>query len=154
MRAIWLARQDQCAEAQQALERALRLARPGRFIQSFVSQGPEILALLKDLAPSLQEDPGLAEYAAAIIAEFSIPVEAHPTSPRQNEFKTLLTGRELEVLELLAGRLSIQEISARLFISPSTVQQHTHHIYRKLNVANKRQAVASAEMLGILTPRR
>ena len=42
-----------------------------------------------------------------------------------------------------AERLSIQEISARLFISPSTVQQHTHHIYRKLNVANKRQAVAS-----------
>jgi LuxR family maltose regulon positive regulatory protein len=65
-----------------------------------------------------------------------------------------LTERELEVLELLAERLSIQEISSRLFISPSTVQQHTHHIYRKLNVANKRQAVASAELLGILTPKR
>ena len=75
-------------------------------------------------------------------------------SHAQNEIKTLLTERELEVLELLAERLSIQEISARLYISPSTVQQHTHHIYRKLNVANKRQAVASAEMLGILTPRR
>jgi ATP/maltotriose-dependent transcriptional regulator MalT len=34
------------------------------------------------------------------------------------------------------------------------VQQHTHHIYRKLNVANKRQAVASAELLGILTLKR
>ena len=154
LRAVWLARQDQFAEAEQILERALRLARPGWFIQSFVKQGPEILALLKALVPTLQNEPDLAEYVAAIMAEFSIPVNAHSTSPRQNEFKTLLTERELEVLELLAERLSIQEISGRLFISPSTVQQHTHHIYRKLNVANKRQAVASAEMLGILTPKR
>jgi LuxR family transcriptional regulator, maltose regulon positive regulatory protein len=154
LRAVWLARQDECAEAQQALERALRLARPGWFIQAFVKQGPEILALLKELAPGLQNEPALAEYVAAIIAEFSIPVDAHLTSPRQNEFKTLLTERELEVLELLAERLSIQEISGRLFISRSTVQQHTHHIYRKLNVANKRQAVASAELLGILSPKR
>jgi LuxR family maltose regulon positive regulatory protein len=154
LRAVWLARQEQCAEAQQILERALRTARPGWFIQSFVKQGPEILALLKALAPTLQNEPGLAEYVAAIIAEFSIPFEAHTASPRQSDFKTLLTERELEVLELLAERLSIQEISGRLFISPSTVQQHTHHIYRKLNVANKRQAVASAELLGILTPKR
>lgn len=154
LRAVWLARQDQCAEAEQILERALRLGRPGWFIQSFIKQGPEILALLKAMAPTLQNDPDLSEYAAAIIAEFSIPFEAHATSPRQNEFKKLLTERELEVLKLLADRLSIQEISDRLFISPSTVQQHTHHIYRKLNVVNKRQAVASAEMLGILTPKR
>jgi LuxR family maltose regulon positive regulatory protein len=154
LRAVWLARQDQCAEAQQTLERALRLARPGRFIQSFVKQGPEVLTLLKDLAPSLQNEPGMAEYLAAIIAEFSIPLDARPPAPRQNEFRTLLTERELDVLELLAERLSIEEIAARLVISPSTVQQHTHHIYRKLNVANKRQAVASAELLGILPARR
>jgi ATP/maltotriose-dependent transcriptional regulator MalT len=150
---VWLARQEQCAEAQQILERALRLARPGWFIQSFVKQEPEILTLLKALAPALQNEPGLAEYVAAIIAEFSFPLEGQSTSPRQNEFRTLLTEREFEVLELLAERLSIQEISARLYISPNTVQQHTHHIYRKLNVANKRQAVASAELLGILTPK-
>ncbi|MGE5374191.1 MAG: LuxR C-terminal-related transcriptional regulator [Bacteroidota bacterium] len=154
LRAVWLSRQDQSVEAQQVLERALRLARPGRFIQAFVKQGPEIRMLLTALASTLEKEPGLVEYAAAIIAEFSIPVEAHPLSPRQNEFKTLLTDRELEILQLLAERLSIQEISARLVISPSTVQQHTHHIYRKLNVANKRQAVASAELLGILTLKR
>ncbi len=153
LRAVWLARQGESTEALQLLERALRLARPGWFIQAFVKQGPEVLALLQAIAPALQNEPGLAEYVAALIAEFSIPLEAQPTSPRQNEFKTLLTERELDVLELLAERLSIQEISGRLFISPSTVQQHTHHIYRKLNVANKRQAVASAELLGILTPK-
>jgi LuxR family maltose regulon positive regulatory protein len=153
LRSVWLARQGKSSEALQILERALRLARPGWFIQAFVKQGPDVLTLLKEIAPGLQNEPSLAEYTAAIIAEFSIPIEAHLASPRSNEFKSLLTDRELEVLKLLAERLSIQEISDRLFISPSTVQQHTHHIYRKLNVGNKRQAVASAEMLGILTPK-
>jgi LuxR family transcriptional regulator, maltose regulon positive regulatory protein len=154
LRAVWLARQGESVAAQRSLERALRLARPGRFIHAFVKQGPEILGLLKAVATTLQGEPALGEYVAALIAEFSIPVETHSTSPRQTDFRTLLTERELEVLELLAERLSIQEISSRLHISPSTVQQHTHHIYRKLNVANKRQAVATAAMLGILTPRR
>jgi LuxR family transcriptional regulator, maltose regulon positive regulatory protein len=154
LRAVWLARQGDSASARQILERALRLARPGWFIEAFVKQGSEILELLQAISPGLQNEPGLAEYVAALIAEFSNPIETQPTFPRQNEFKTLLTERELEVLELLAERLSIQEISGRLFISPSTVQQHTHHIYRKLNVANKRQAVASAELLGILTSKR
>ncbi len=153
LRAIWLVRQGDCAAAEQILERALRLARPGGFIQAFVKQGPEILEPLETISAGLQNEPGLTEYVAAIIAEFSIPLDARPIAPRQNEFKKLLTERELEVLELLAKRLSIQEISSQLYISPSTVQQHTHHIYRKLNVANKRQAVASAEMLGILAPK-
>ena len=83
-----------------------------------------------------------------------MPIDPHHAPPNLKEIRTLLTERELEVLALLAERLSINEISARLFISPSTVQQHTHHIYRKLNVANKRQAVAKAIELSILTPKR
>ena len=115
-------------------------------------RGPEMLELLRAIAPQLKNEPGLGEYIDSIIAAFSLPIEPHPAPPNLREIKTLLTERELEVLELLADRLSIQEISARLFISPSTVQQHTHHIYRKLNAANKRQAVARAIELGILTP--
>ena len=153
LRAVWLERQGKSAEARQVLERALRLARPGRFIHTFVTQGLEILPILKSIAAGLKSEPGLSEYIAALFAEFSIPIKAQPVSPRPNEFRTLLTEREIEVLELLAERLSINEISAKLYISPSTVQQHTHHIYRKLNAANKRQAVASAELLGILTPK-
>ena len=154
LRAVWLARQGKSAEARQVLERALRLAHPGRFIHTFMTQGLEILPILKSIAAGLKSEPGLSEYIAAVIAEFSIPIKAQPVSSRPNEFRTLLTEREFEVLELLAERLSINEISAKLYISPSTVQQHTHHIYRKLNVANKRQAVARAIELGILAPSR
>jgi LuxR family maltose regulon positive regulatory protein len=150
MRAVWLARQGESATAQQTLERALRLGRPGGFIHAFVIRGPELLELLRAISSRLKNEPDMEEYIAAIIAAFSMPIEPHPAPLNL----PLLTERELEVLGLLAERLSINEISTRLYISPSTVQQHTHHIYRKLNVANKRQAVARAIELGVLTPGR
>ena len=115
-------------------------------------RGPEMLELLRAVSPQLKKESNLGEYLDTIIAACSLPITPNSTPPNLREIKTLLTSRELEVLELLAERLSIQEISARLFISTSTVQQHTHHIYRKLIVANKRQAVARAIELGILTP--
>jgi LuxR family maltose regulon positive regulatory protein len=152
MRAVWLVRQGKSAAALQTLECALRLARTGRFIRTFVEQGPDMLELLRTISTRLKNVAGLSEYVETIIAAFLTPKAPHPAPPKPPEIKTLLTERELEVLELLAERLSINEISARLCISPSTVQQHTHHIYRKLNVANKRQAVASAVELGILSP--
>lgn len=154
LRAVWLARQGDRAAAQQTLVRALRLGRPGGFIHTFVIRGSEMLELLQAVSPQLKSEPGLGEYIDSIIAAFSIPLVPHPTDPNLREIKTLLTGRELEVLELLAERMSINEIAARLFISASTVRQHAHHIYRKLNVTNKRQAVAKAIELGILAHNR
>jgi LuxR family maltose regulon positive regulatory protein len=150
MRAVWFARQGKPVAAQEILERALRLARPGWFIQAFVEQGLELLEILQAVSARLKQETDLNEYVAVIIAAFSPPGGHQPAPPRLSEIRSLLTERELEVLELLAERLSINEISTRLCISPNTVQQHTHHIYRKLNVANKRQAVASAIELGIL----
>ena len=55
-----------------------------------------------------------------------------------------------EVLDLLAHRLSNQEIAERLFISPVTVKRHTSNIYRKLDVNRRRDAVVRAHALGLL----
>jgi LuxR family maltose regulon positive regulatory protein len=61
-----------------------------------------------------------------------------------------LTGRELEILDLLAQRLSNKEIAAQLVISPRTVKRHTLNIYNKLEVNSRLQAVKKASDLGIL----
>jgi len=62
-----------------------------------------------------------------------------------------LSAREIEVLHLLAEGLSNREIAQRLYLSPNTVRVHTFHIYGKLGVNNRTQAVARARVLGLLT---
>jgi DNA-binding NarL/FixJ family response regulator len=62
-----------------------------------------------------------------------------------------LTPRELEVLELLADGRSPQEISAGLFISAKTVSTHIEHIFTKLGVNSRSQAVALAYRDGLVT---
>ena len=63
-----------------------------------------------------------------------------------------LTNRELDVLDLLAQRLSNKEIAEKLFLSTTTVKGHLQNIYGKLNVKKRREAVEKARVLDILTP--
>ena len=60
-----------------------------------------------------------------------------------------LTDREHEVLKLIANGLTNREISCNLGISESTVENHIHHIYGKLRITNRAQAVAYAFRAGI-----
>lgn len=55
-----------------------------------------------------------------------------------------LTKRELEILEQLKSGLSYEQIATNLFISYGTVRKHIEHIYRKLQVSNKTEAVQKA----------
>jgi LuxR family maltose regulon positive regulatory protein len=55
-----------------------------------------------------------------------------------------LSRREGEVLRWLNSQLSLQEIASQLCVSYDTVKTHTRHIYRKLGVSSRQQAVACA----------
>ncbi|OCB30432.1 helix-turn-helix transcriptional regulator [Mycobacterium malmoense] len=61
-----------------------------------------------------------------------------------------LTPKELEVLRLLATRLSRREIGARLYVSLNTVKTHQRALYRKLRVEHRSAAVSRARELGLL----
>ena len=55
-----------------------------------------------------------------------------------------LTPRELEVTRLICQGLSNAEIAGQLVVAVSTVKKHTNHIYSKLGVKNRTQALLKA----------
>ena len=55
-----------------------------------------------------------------------------------------LTARELDVLLLLQGSLSVREIGSALYLSPNTVKTHVQALYRKLGAHSRDEAVAVA----------
>ena len=61
-----------------------------------------------------------------------------------------LTPREQDVLRLVADGLPTDEIGRRLYLGESTVKTHLNHIFRKLGVANRSQALAVAVRRGLL----
>lgn len=62
-----------------------------------------------------------------------------------------LSGRELEVLRLLAEGRSISQLARQLYISESTVKSHISRVYEKLGAANRSQALMAAVKLGLVS---
>jgi DNA-binding CsgD family transcriptional regulator len=62
-----------------------------------------------------------------------------------------ISPRELDVLALLAEGLSNKEMAARLFVSPNTIKTHLKHLYEKLEVSRRTQAIAKARELRLIT---
>ncbi len=144
--------------AMSALERAITLAEPGGLIRPFLDLGPQMFNLLNRLAKQNISVKYVGQLLTAFRKERTAPVRTSPddvsdtprystNSPRDEA----LTNRELEILALLAQRMSNKEIAEKLFISPETVKRHTINIYGKLNVHNRREAVDRANALGILS---
>jgi ATP/maltotriose-dependent transcriptional regulator MalT len=61
-----------------------------------------------------------------------------------------LSGRELEVLTLLASGKTNSEVARDLFVSVGTVKSHTGNIYRKLGARNRAEALARSRDLGLI----
>jgi LuxR family maltose regulon positive regulatory protein len=139
------------AAARLALHEALALAEPGGFVRVFVDLGPRMAQLLARLG----NPNGTPGYADRILRAFP-PADTKGLSlsmfphPNQSALIEPLTNRELEILALLAERLSAKEIAQRLVISDRTAKRHTANIYQKLGVSSRREAVEVARALGIL----
>jgi DNA-binding NarL/FixJ family response regulator len=72
---------------------------------------------------------------------------------RQPALESKLTRRELEVLRLVKGGLTHKQIAAQLGISEKTVGTHIEHIFSKLGVHNRVQALVLAQRDELAAPR-
>jgi DNA-binding NarL/FixJ family response regulator len=88
--------------------------------------------------------PDVAHAVRMVALGMSVFEPAEPAAPGG------LSGREREVLGLIATGATNGEIAGRLFLSPHTVKEHTSSLYRKLGVRNRAEAVRRAERLGLI----
>jgi predicted ATPase/DNA-binding CsgD family transcriptional regulator len=95
--------------------------------------------------------------AFAVLDEIEIQANTATSSSRSAsaapETFAGLTEREQEVLRLLIGGSTNNEIARALFISPRTAQGHVAHIFTKLNVSTRSAAVAAALQAGFIPDR-
>ncbi|ACZ37682.1 response regulator [Sphaerobacter thermophilus] len=114
--------------------------------------------LIKNIrsAELLDQLRGLARGEAAISRRMAARIlEEFARLERQAEILEPdggLSPREVEVLELVALRLSNKEIAARLSISEHTVKNHLKNILAKLQLSSRRQAAAYAVAHGLIPP--
>ncbi len=144
LQALAWQRKKDVANAHQALAHALSLAKPEGYIRVFVENGPSLAALLGDLRHLYPEYvPQLLQALAADVPEGQTAVSG---------LLDPLTERELDILGLMAQGQSNQQIADALFISVGTVKGHVNHIFSKMDVQNRTQAVLRARELGIVNP--
>ncbi|MGB7538667.1 MAG: LuxR C-terminal-related transcriptional regulator, partial [Anaerolineales bacterium] len=131
------------ADALRFLEEALQKSQTESFIRTFVDKGEPMQALLERLKSQGGERK---PYIQNILAAFGGAVKSSPSHPLSEP----MSGRELEILRLLAEGLSNREIAERLVITVGTAKSHVHNILEKLGGSSRAQAVAKARELGLL----
>lgn len=162
LQALAFTAEDDAEAALAALKRALDLAAPEGYVRTFIDYGPPMQQLLqqaadRDLAP---------DYVSKLLAAFpdfgldpthlsktkNLAAGTPPEARKRAKSKIVepLNEREIAVLRLMAAGLSNQAIADELHLSLNTVKWYARHIFSKLAVNKRTQAVARAQELGIL----
>ena len=133
---------QQHSQSNDALERALVLAEPEGYIRIFLDEGVTIIPMLQQWLShrKIYEH----NYVTPLIAAYHLEpgylhrISVEGTAP---SIELHFTPREQELMYYIVEGLSNDEIARHLFLSPGTVKRYIHHIYQKLNVRNRVQAV-------------
>lgn len=143
-----VAGQGRPQEALSLIASSLATAEPEGYIRVFLNLGQPVRDLLAAYLRS--GAPDHEQFAQTILDAFSHLPQVTTVDSGMDYLVESLSERELEVLQLISLGRTNKEIASQLYIAPGTVKAHTASIYRKLEVANRTEAVAHARQLGIL----
>jgi LuxR family maltose regulon positive regulatory protein len=129
--------------ALKAIQRALSLAAPERYMRVFIDEGEPIKAILQHAATRGIQ----SSYIVQLLRAFP---EAPSSTSHTQPLLDPLSERELEVLQCIMKGQSNQSIADLLQVSLNTVKTHMSHIFAKLHVNSRTQAVARANELQLI----
>lgn len=127
------------AQARHWLKNGLAIAAPHYWVRALLLDDADLLALLASMR---------ADQTDFIDAVLNAARNRGITT--QSDDADALSERELEVLRLVGAGLSNAEIAERLFITLATVKRHINHIYSKLDVRTRTQALIRARERDLL----
>jgi len=139
-------------QALDALSEAVQLGEPEGYIRSLVDEGPSMETLLYQLRKR-ERKYGATPYLDRLLAAFQQESKTHVQAEESTKVYHLpesWSGRAQQVLQLLAQGVSNLEIAQELVITVDTVKRHVSHIFSKLGVNNRVQAVKQARELDLL----
>jgi LuxR family maltose regulon positive regulatory protein len=145
--ALVAGQQRRMALAIEAMGDALAMAAPQRIVRPFAVAGSGDLVRILRAAPAAGATAALRQ---AVIDRLGSDDEPAPARPEPEPLLEPLTERELAVLAELPTMRTNEEIARDLYVSINTVKSHLAHLYRKLGVGNRREAVRRARDLGLL----
>ena len=143
-------------QANRKIRQALELAEPEGYVRLFIEKGAPMQGLLEEVRNELEKQehrPGpLLVYVDRLLAAFSpaagkqvAPIDARGVENEPDvALPTPLSNRERQILRLLAGGLSNDDIAANLFLSTNTVKTHLKRIFEKMGVNSRLEAVNKA----------
>ena len=156
------AAQGHLREARSELEQALEIRRkspgisPWPKLESLLRLVPVLaglgdrtgaMALVGEARQLLDSLPDGADAQLARLAQLERRLTARSRPVMSGE---PLTEREQDVLRMLQGTLSLRDIGRELYLSPNTIKTHARTLYRKLDVSDRKDAVARGRELGLI----
>jgi LuxR family maltose regulon positive regulatory protein len=143
----------QVAEALGSFSQIVAVFARAGIYRTILDEGAEVGPLLL----AFQESSARTSRSLELQSFVSNLVEAwksghQPEDGRQSQTSPTAAGlsrRESDILKLIADGLSNKEIARDLAIAPETVKSHVRHIFTKLNVERRAQAVSRAQILGL-----
>ena len=141
------------------LAEAVALAWPRGYVRVFADEGAPVSHLVGRLIAARRARRGgpdevpllyLGRLAGVLEQEASARSGGPSSTAGRASPATRLSGRELQVLRLLAAGKQNQEIARELYLAVDTVKKHVTHIFEKLGAANRTEAAARARELGVL----
>jgi len=124
-------------------ELALRGLRAGAV--GFLSKDMQLSALPRALRSTIDGEAAISRRVAMRLVERFRTTAAAGMGLRP--VRSALTDREWEVLDLLSGGATTDDIARLLVLSTETVRSHLKNLYRKLQVGSREQAVEAAARL-------
>jgi LuxR family transcriptional regulator, maltose regulon positive regulatory protein len=151
-------RATQVSEAIKSFGTVVTVCARAGIYQTILDEGAKVgplLAAFQENAERTGSSQELLSYVSKLIEAWRSRYQSEPQQARAStamvatSISEPLSARECDILKLIADGFSNKEIARDLSIAPETVKSHVKHIFAKLNVEKRAQAVSRAQILGL-----